>query len=60
MLTSHDLDDLTITTDDDVEFAVGAARYLRKAGLHDDAIAESLVDQLGIDLSDARSITLTI
>jgi len=54
------IDDLTITSDDDVEFAIGAARYLRQSGLHDEAIAASLVDQLGIDLSDARSITLTI
>lgn len=46
--------------DDDVEFAKGAARYLRQAGLSDDAIAMSLVDELGIDLTDARHITLTL
>ena len=49
-----------ITIADDVEFARGAARYLRKAGLTDDAIATSLVDELGIDLTDARHITLTL
>ncbi len=54
---------ITIVDDDDdvdVEFARGAARYLRKAGLTDDAIATSLVDELGIDLTDARQITLTL
>lgn len=51
-----------ITLDDeiDIEFAIGAARYLRKAGLSDDAIATSLVDELGIDLTNARNITLTL
>ena len=50
----------TIADDVDVEFARGAARYLRKAGLTNDAIATSLVDELGIDLTDARHITLTL
>lgn len=44
----------------DIEFARGAARYLRRAGLTDEAIAVSLVDELGIDLTDARNITLTL
>lgn len=55
---------LTPTVDidiaDDVEFAKGAARYLRQAGLSDDAITMSLVDELGIDLTNAREITLTL
>ena len=49
----------TVATED-VEFAISAARYLRNAGLNDDAIATSLVDELGIDLTDARNIALTI
>lgn len=53
-------DDLTITTQDDVEFAIGAARYLRQAGLSNDAIAASLVNELGIDLTDAQNITLKL
>lgn len=52
--------DIDIADDVDVEFAKGAARYLRQAGLSDDAIAMSLVDELGIDLTDARHITLTL
>lgn len=51
---------ITLDDDVDVEFAIGAARYLRQAGLSDDAIAASLVDELGIDLTDARNITLTL
>ena len=58
--TVTDTDAITIADDVDVEFARGAARYLRKAGLTDDAIATSLVDELGIDLTDARHITLTL
>ena len=58
--TVTNADAITITDDADVEFARGAARYLRNAGLHDDAIATSLVDELGIDLTDARRITLTL
>ncbi len=44
----------------DIEFARGAARYLRRSGLTDEAIAVSLVDELGVDLTDARNITLTL
>lgn len=57
--TNH-ADTTTTGTAEDVEFAIGAARYLRNAGLNDDAIATSLVDELGIDLTDARNITLTL
>lgn len=52
--------DIDIADDADVEFAKGAARYLRQAGLSDDAITMSLVDELGIDLTNAREITLTL
>ena len=51
---------IDITDENDIEFARGAARYLRRAGLSDDAIAVSLVDELGVDLTDARHITLTL
>lgn len=57
--TGTTTDDAITIVDDELEFAVGAARYLRQAGLHDEAIAASLVDQLGLDLTDARQITLT-
>jgi len=51
---------IDVTDAADVEFARGAARYLRNAGLSDEDITTSLVAELGIDLTDARRITLTI
>lgn len=51
---------INIADESDVDFARGAARYLRQAGLSDDAIVVSLVDELGIDLTNARRITLTL
>ena len=40
----------------DDEFAVGAARYLRRAGLGTDAIAASLADELGLGLDEATRL----
>lgn len=58
--TVNNTNDAIETDDADIEFARGAARYLRRAGLTDDAIAASLVDELGIDLTNARHITLQL
>jgi len=51
---------IDITEQADIEFAIGAARYLQQAGLTNEAIAISLVDELGIDLTAARHITLSL
>ncbi len=42
-----------IDTSVDDEFAIGAARYLRNAGLSTEAIAESLADELDLNEADA-------
>ena len=49
--TPRFIDMLDSTVDD--EFALGAARYLRNAGLSTEAIAESLADELDLNESEA-------